>query len=75
MYVQAMEDVRNVLKRWPDLKTIATDCELSKEAVEQWVKREVIPAIHATTLVKSARKHGIKGITLAFLSKFHKAPV
>lgn len=74
MYFQAMEDVRNVLKRWPCLSAIATDCELSKAAVEQWIKRKVIPANRASTLVRSARKHGIKGITLAFLSKYHKRP-
>jgi hypothetical protein len=74
MYFQAMEDVRNVLKLWPNLLSIANDCRVSKGAVEQWIKRNAIPAKHSMSLVNSSKRLGIDGISLEFLSRFHKAP-
>jgi hypothetical protein len=69
-----MSEVRNVLTAWPDLKAVADECRVSKGAVEQWIKRGVIPPRHLLTLAKSAKRNGYKHINVEYLATFSQPP-
>lgn len=63
-----MEDVHSVLKLWPDFDAVAADCDVSKDAVWQWVKRGHIPPRQNPKLIESAKGRGIEGISFESLA-------
>lgn len=66
-----MNDVRNVLKRFPKpyKSTVSARCNVEETAIEQWEKRGKVPAKHWPELVNWAKELKLVDITYEFLAK------
>ena len=66
-----MQDVQNVIGLWPNVRSVAEDCDSDVEAVYQWQKRGSIPGRYWLHLVNGAEKRGLDGVTLEKLASIH----
>lgn len=63
------ENIENIINLWPSISSLAEDIEgVSEHGVYKWRKRRNIPAKYWKSVVASARKHKISGITFKRLA-------
>jgi hypothetical protein len=58
-----MTSVKDLLELWPSTARLARDTGIDAAAIRMWKHRGKIPAEHFASLVQSARRFGISGIT------------
>lgn len=52
-----------LLKRFPDVTSLAADLKLSYFTVTAWIRRDSVPEIHWDAIEAAAKGRGIKGVT------------
>lgn len=63
-----MDSFRDMIGLWPHRRDFAADCDVAVGLVQQWERRNSIPARHWNGIVAAARRRGIEGVTLQALA-------
>lgn len=58
----------DIIALWPSTNALAEDLSAEGDAVRKWKARRSIPAEYWTAVVRSAKRRGIRGVTLKRLA-------
>lgn len=61
---------RSIIDMWPTYASLASDLQVTPDAVKQMRRRDRIPARHWLALIKSAERNGFPEVTLHQLAKW-----
>jgi propanediol dehydratase small subunit len=58
-----MSDFKSILARWETRAALAADLQMPYDRIDQWWKRNTVPAKHWPALIKAAKSKGFDDIT------------
>ncbi len=68
-----VDDFAGLIALWPTIKDLARDLAVPYPTVNAWVQRNSIPSSRWASMIASAKRFGIKGVTLELMAKLVKS--
>lgn len=63
-----MSTAQEIIDLWPTREILASDCGVTRGAIDQWCNRGFLPPKHWGGVLASARKNGIRKINFDLLN-------